>query len=496
MELVLALDAGTTGVRCVAYGPRLEVVASSHRELPQHFPSPGWVEHDARDIARLSLETMSELAQVLLSQGHEIIVVGLTNQRETTIGFSRATGELCHRAIVWQDRRTTDDCELLRRGAHEDEIRKTTGLVLDPYFSGTKMKWLLEHTRLAQMDEPALATVDSYLVWILTGGVDGGVFRTEASNASRTMLMDLAGTHWSPEMSILLGVPTAMLATIIPSASHWGTIAASAVPELEGVPICGVLGDQQAALFGQACFQPGMVKATYGTGAFVLALAGDVSPPPQPGLISTVAWNLGQFGPTSYAYEGSAFVAGAAVQWMRDELGLIDKAEDLEALAHSVSDSGGVSFVPAFTGLGSPFWDADARGSLLGLTRGTSRGHIARAVLEAQAFQVRAMTDAFATAGVALHEVRADGGMAAMNSLMHLQACASRVRVRRSTSLEATARGVASLAGLEAGMWGSLEEISDLWTSDYDTSPDNDPALEVLYGRWLDSVRRSHAVLS
>ncbi len=491
MDIILALDAGTTGVRTVAVDATGAVTDSAYRELTQYFPAPGLVEHDPQEIARLALDTLTEVAQRALSHGHHIRALGITNQRETTIAFDRATGAVRHRALVWQDRRTTDHCAQLSAEGHLDEVRRVTGLVLDPYFSGTKMRWLRDHGALDGFAAPALGTVESYLVWTLTGGVDGGVFVTEPSNASRTMLLDLATLDWSPEMCRLLGVDHHLLADVRPSACHFGTIADGVLPELADVPITGILGDQQAALFGQACFSPGMVKATYGTGAFILANAGAHVPVIPEGLIATVAWDLGAFGPATYALEGSAFVAGAAIQWLRDELGLIERSEDIGPLAFSVSDAGGVSFVPAFTGLGSPFWRADARGVLSGLARGSSRAHVARAVVDAQAFQVRAMTDAFATAGVDLVELRADGGAAAMDEMLQLQATCSRLPVLRSASLEATARGAATIAGLEVGLWGGLDELEHAWSSSLRCEPGDPTFADMEYAQWLRAVARA-----
>ena len=491
MDLVLALDAGTTGVRTVAFDHEARVVDSSYRELRQHFPHPGEVEHDAAEIADLAVATLRDVATQARPAGHHVVAVGITNQRETTVAFDRESGHLPHRALVWQDRRTAPVCQELEAGGHAPLVRATTGLVLDPYFSATKMTWLLDQGVLDGAVAPALCTVDSWLLWWLSGGSDGGVFATEPSNASRTMLMDLETLDWSPAMTTLFGVPEEMLAPIRPSTSSFATISAEVVPELAGVTITGILGDQQAALFGQACFSPGVIKATYGTGAFVLANAGDVAPGVFDGLVTTVAWDLGAFGPATYAVEGSAFVAGAAVQWLRDELGFIATSDELEALATSVPDSAGALIVPAFTGLGSPFWRADAHGSVTGLSRGVGRGQLARALVEALAYQVRAMTDAFRDNGLDVHQLRADGGAAAMDLRLQLQATNSRREVLRSTSLEATARGAATLAGLEIGVWGSLEELAALWSSDRHFSPGDPLLVDAGYEAWLRAVQRA-----
>ena len=353
------------------------------------------------------------------------------------------------------------------------------------------MRWLMDHGAIEGFAQPALSTIDAFLLWTLTGGPQGGVFATEPSNASRTMLMDLATLTWSSEMSELLGVPLEYLPTIQPSAHHFGTIDATVIPELAEIPITAMLGDQQAALFGQACFSPGMVKATYGTGAFILANAGHAVPPLREGLVTTVAWDAGRHDVPTYAYEGSAFVAGAAIQWLRDELQIISSAPEVGPLAESVSDSGGVIFVPAFTGLGSPFWRSEARGVLMGLSTSTTKAHIARAVVEALAFQVRAMTEAFAEGGVALQELRADGGAAAMDLLLQLQATSSRLTVRRSRSLEATAQGAALMAGLEVGLWPSLESLAALWGSTFTAEPEDPTFTDLGYAAWLDATTRA-----
>jgi glycerol kinase len=491
VDLILALDAGTTGVRAVAFDKSVQIIDSSYRELTQYFPNPGEVEHDAHEIVELAIATLREVASRAQRAGHRVLSVGITNQRETTVAFDRENGQLSHRAIVWQDRRCAPTCEALEKQGHGPRVRATTGLVLDPYFSATKMKWLLDHGALDDATTPALATIDTWLLWSLSGGANGGAFVTEPSNASRTLLMDLKTRAWSSDMSRLFGVPGELLADIKPSAANFATISADLVPELLDVPITGILGDQQAALFGQACFAPGVVKATYGTGAFILANAGSAMPGVFEGLISTVAWDLGQFGPVTYAVEGSAFVAGAAVQWLRDEMGFFSNSSELEPLALSVADSAGAMFVPAFTGLGSPFWRSDARGSITGLSRGVGRGNIARALIEGLAYQVRAMTDAFANNGLALRELRADGGAAAMDLLMQLQATNSRLPVRRSTSLEATARGAATIAGLRVGMWQSTQELEGLWTSDKQFDPADTLFVDLGYAAWSRAVEHA-----
>jgi glycerol kinase len=488
VQLVLALDAGTTGVRTVAFGPDLAVIDESYRELTQYFPSPGEVEHDPVEIADLAITTLREVASNVQRAGHEVVALGFTNQRETTVGFDRENGEAFHRAIVWQDRRTASICHELETQGHGPRVRAVTGLVLDSYFSGTKMKWMLERGLADSAASPSFATIDTWLIWTLSGGVGGGAFVTEPSNASRTLLLDLETLEWSSEMMALLGVSRSMLADVRPSACTFAVVS-DIVPELVGVPITGVLGDQQSALFGQACFTPGLVKATYGTGAFILANTGVSIPPVVDGLITTVAWDLGAHGTRHYALEGSAFVAGAAVQWLRD-LGFIDESSELEALALSVENSAGVQFIPAFTGLGSPFWRPDARGAITGISRGVGKGEIARALVEALAYQVRAMTDAFRHGGVELKEVRCDGGAAAMDMLLQLQATNSRVDVVRSATLEATARGAASIAGLESGLFTSLDDLSKLWESQRHFAPLDPRFVDPGYDAWRAALER------
>ncbi|HUX05031.1 MAG TPA: glycerol kinase GlpK [Acidimicrobiales bacterium] len=491
MDVVLALDAGTTGVRCVAFDDSARALDSAYRELTQHFPSPGEIEHDAAEIAELAVATLREVATRSRHRGERVVALGITNQRETTVAFDRENAHLAHRALVWQDRRTAARCAQLELDGHGDQVRASTGLVLDAYFSATKMQWLLQRGVLDAASAPSLATVDTWLLWWLTGNVEGGAFATEPSNASRTMLMDLDTLDWSATMTSLFDVPRSMLADIRPSSANFGTVSAEVVPELAGVPITGILGDQQAALFGQACFETGVVKATYGTGAFVLTNAGDSAPGVFPGLLTSVAWDLGAFGPATYCVEGSAFVAGAAVQWLRDELGFVVNSDELESLATSVPDSAGAQFVPAFTGLGSPFWRSEARGAIMGLSRGVGRAQIARALVEALAYQVRAITDAFADAGVTLREMRADGGAAAMDLLMQLQATNSRLTVRRSRSLEATARGAATLAGLDIGLWGSLDELAALWEYERVFEPGDPLFIDAGYQAWRRALERA-----
>ena len=490
MDAIVALDAGTTSVRALAFGPDLEELASAGRPLHQSYPHPGEVEHDAAEIAAAAVATLEEVAAALAGSGHVPIAVGVTNQRETTVAFDRERPDPLAPAIVWQDRRTASACAQLRARGLEDQVRATTGLVLDPYFSATKMAWLLERGCLDGATTPALATVDSWLTWWLTGGPAGGVFTTEPSNASRTALMDLATREWSAPMAELFGVPTGLLAPLGASGRIVGYVERAVVPALGGLPIAAVLGDQQAALFGHAGYRPGMVKATYGTGAFVVANAGATPPAPLPGLLATVAWDLGPLGGVTYALEGSAFVAGAAIEWLTDAVGLLASPAELEPLAATVPDAGGVRFIPALAGLGSPYWRPDVRGAVMGLESATTRAHLARAVIDALAFQVRAITDTFVDAGLALADLRIDGGVARMDLLAQLQATLCQVPVSRGPASEATARGVAALAGLVTGVWGSLDELSGHWSAARTFAPAAPAGEAAAYDAWTRAVDR------
>ncbi|HWF14563.1 MAG TPA: glycerol kinase [Acidimicrobiales bacterium] len=507
MAKVVAIDAGTTGVRALVVDEQARVVDVAYRELTQYFPQPGWVEHDPAEIWEAVRATLAEVGGRLAQAEPRdaVAAMGITNQRETLVAFDRRTGQPLHRAIVWQDRRTAPLCAQLRADGHLPFVRATTGLVLDPYFSATKAAWLLEHGDLALAhDDPNLSfcTVDTWVLWHLTGGPHGGTYATDPSNASRTLLLDTATLAWSPELCDLFGVPAHTLPEVRPSAGRFGTAAlgdlgpASAV--LDAVPVSAILGDQQAALFGQACFEPGMVKVTYGTGSFALANAGPTRPPAPDGLIVSVAWDLGAhadaaLGPVAYALEGSAFVSGAAIQWLRDGLGIIATAAEVGPLAASVTDSGGVTFVPALTGLGSPQWDPDARGIITGLTRGAGRAQLARACVEAMAFQVRDMIDAMAAASsFPLSALRADGGAATMDLLLELQAEQSRMPVARPRALESTALGAATLAGLAEGVWSSLDELASLWAADTVFEPQLPVELaDATYAVWGRTVEKS-----
>jgi glycerol kinase len=487
---VVAIDAGTTGVRSRAVFTDDRPSLASHREFAQHFPRPGWVEHDAAEIWQAVQAT---LVDVLGRLDEPVAAIGVTNQRETVVAWDRRTGRPYHRAIVWQDRRTAARCDALADAGHLPLVRERTGLVLDPYFSGTKIEWLLTPEAdggggVPRSADLAVGTIDAWLVWNLSGGQ---VFATDTSNASRTMLYDIRTLTWSAELCELLSVPISALPEVRPSSGRLGlTAAGDGVPA--GIPLSGVAGDQQAALFGQTCFTPGSAKNTYGTGSFVLMNVGAECPPPTEGLLTTVAWTLSE-GTAAYALEGAIFVTGAAVQWLRDGLGMIASAAEVGPLAASVPDSGGVVLVPAFTGLGSPWWDPYARGTLAGITRGTTRAHLARAVVDAMAFQTRDVVEAMArAAGREIRELKVDGGASAMDMLLQLQADQLGVVVRRPVDQETTAVGAAHLAGLAEGVWGSLDELTDAWREDARFTPAADSAAaDAAHQTWLRGVERS-----
>jgi glycerol kinase len=489
MAAVIAIDAGTTGVRSFAVDESGTPLGYAYREFPQHFPRPGWVEHDADDIWDAVQATLAELCTSLDGAGHSIAAIGITDQRETVVAWDRRTGRPRHRAIVWQDRRTAARCDALADAGHLPLVRATTGLVLDPYFSATKAAWLLEDGGVADDADLALGTVDSWLLWQLT---DGAVHATEPSNASRTLLFDIRRLSWSDELCDLFHVPRSALPDVVPTSGRFGVTADGVAGVGGGVPISGVAGDQQAALFGQACFEPGTTKNTYGTGSFVLMNVGPTCPEPVEGLLTTVGWQLAD-GAVAYALEGAIFVTGAAIQWLRDGLGVIGAAAETGPLAATVDDTGGVYVVPAFTGLGSPYWDPYARGTIVGITRGTTRAHLARAVVEAMAYQTRDVVDAMTAASG--HEVlvlRADGGASAMDLLLQLQADQLQVPVARPVVQETTALGAAYLAGLAEGVWGSLDDVRSGWRLDVEMAPTVAPGVAgARYAGWKRAVERS-----
>jgi glycerol kinase len=466
-------------------------VSSSYREFTQFFPQPGWVEHDANEIWAAVQLVLTDLKSALDAADETIAAIGITDQRETIVAWDRSTGRPCHRAIVWQDRRTADYCAQLESDGALDLVRSTTGLVLDPYFSGTKAHWLFTEGGVTPDDSVAIGTIDSWLIWNLT---DGTTHVTDATNASRTMLFDIRSGEWSEELCELLGVPHHVLPQVVPSSGRVAVTASSCALG-PGIPISGIAGDQQASLFGQACFAPGMAKNTYGTGSFVLMNMGTECPAPVEGLLTTIAWSLPTESGASqltYAYEGAIFVTGSGVQWLRDGLQLIDDSSEITALASSVDSTDGVVVVPAFTGLGSPWWDPYARGTILGITRGTTAAHIARAMLESIALQTRDVVDAMTNAGgLALQSLRADGG-AASDFVLQLQADQLGVPVHRPTVAETTALGAAYLAGLAEGFWDSLDDIAENWAIDITIEPSSDRSMvELGHQQWLRAVARS-----
>lgn len=485
-EYLVAIDAGTTGVRSRAVPVDDGETVSAYREFTQHYPQPGWVEHDASEIWDAVTATLREVVERVGST--RIVAIGITNQRETAVAWDRTTGVPFGRAIVWQDRRTASRCDELAAAGHLDLVRQRTGLVLDPYFSGTKYEWLLTIGGVPADERLALGTVDSWIVWNLTGGA---CHVTDVSNASRTMLFDIRRLDWDSELCDLLHVPPAALPAVVPSAGRCGvTTDRSGTPG--GIPISGIAGDQQAALFGQSCVQPGMAKNTYGTGSFALLNVGPDCPPPAEGMLTTVAWSLAD-GTVAYALEGAIFVTGAAVQWLRDGLGVIDRADEVGPLAATVPDNGGVYIVPAFTGLGSPWWDPYARGTVIGITRGTTKAHLARAVVEAMAYQTRDAVDAMVQAsGTPIMELRVDGGASAMDEMLQFQADLLGVSVSRPTDHETTALGAAFLAGLAEGVFADLDAVAERWTLDATFQPNDDrESVDAAHATWLRAVERA-----
>ena len=515
MRYILSLDQGTTSSRAMLFDHSGSVVASEQAEFAQIFPQPGWVEHDALEIWQSQLKTAQKcldkvqnkpLAQLLQGQvapnyvaniASEIGAIGITNQRETTVLWDRQTGQPLANAIVWQDRRTAARCSELHLAGHAALIQQKTGLVLDAYFSATKLAWLLDNVPGARdkADKGLLAfgTMDSWLIWNLTGGPLGGVHVTDVSNASRTLLFNIHTLAWDDELLALFNIAPSVLPKVVASSGVAGHSAAALFGA--SLPIAGIAGDQQAATFGQACLTPGMAKNTYGTGCFMLMNTGSKSVASAHKLLSTVGWQLGAAAPATYCLEGSVFMGGATIQWLRDGLHIIDSAAEVQALAETVANSGDVYLVPAFTGLGTPHWDPYARGAMLGITRGTTAGHIARAALEAIALQ---STDVFAAmsqdAGVGLKELRVDGGASANDLLMQMQADYSGVPVVRPKVLETTALGAAYLAGLAVGFWSDLDEIASQWQMDRRFEPQISPDESAAkLARWHKAVARAKA---
>ena len=488
--MILALDQGTTSSRAIVFDQDGSIRGTGQREFRQIFPQAGWVEHDPEEIWRTQLEVAQGALKDAGLKASDIAAIGITNQRETTVLWERRTGKPIHNAIVWQDRRTSGFCDQLKRDGHAELIKRKSGLVIDAYFSGSKLRWLLDHVPgardRARRGELAFGTVDTWLMWNLTGGK---LHVTDTSNASRTMLFGLAAGAWDEELLRTLDVPREVLPEVHGSSEVYG----ESSPELFGGPIriAGIAGDQQAALFGQNCFERGMAKNTYGTGCFMLMNIGPEPTPSKHELLTTAAWTVQR--QTEYALEGSVFIGGAVVQWLRDGLGIIKSSGDIEALAGSVADSGDVYLVPAFAGLGAPHWDQYARGTITGLTRGTTAAHLARAALEGIAFQVADVLEVMREdSGINLNELRVDGGAAANNLLMQFQADILGVPVVRPKVTETTALGAAFLAGLAVGYWKSKEEIRRLWQRDRTFEPQLKEA-EAAYrrGRWSEALKRS-----
>ena len=482
---VLAIDVGTTGVTAMVVGEDAAVRSRGYQEFPQHFPRPGWVEHEPEEIWQAVLASCREALR-----DQTVRCVGVTVQRETAVLWDRSSLAAPRRAIVWQDRRTTGVCDRLRDAGHERRVAELTGLRLDPYFTATKLAWLAEHDPRSwegvQSGATVVGTVDSYVVARLTGGRR---HVSDAGNASRTLLLDLRTGAWSDELCELFGVPRAALPEVVPSYGEVGRTDPAAFLGLD-LPVAGIAGDQQSALFGQGCFSPGRSKCTYGTGSFVLVNTGD-APVLSERLLTTVAW-MHPDGRLDYALEGAVFVTGAAVQWLRDGLQLLGTAAEVESLARTVPDSGGVVFVPALTGLGAPHWDPDARGTVLGITRGTTRAHLARATLDAIAFEVRDVVDAMtAEAGLEVPSLQVDGGASANDLLCQTQADQLGVPVARPEVTETTALGAAFLAGLGTGVWSSTDELADTWRLDREFAPADGVRDDGRYARWLTAVERS-----
>ena len=492
MSYILSLDQGTTSSRAIVFDQHGSILGVAQQEFEQIFPQPGWVEHNALEIWETQIRVLTDVIKDAKLTAKEIAAIGITNQRETTVVWERETGQPIHNAIVWQDRRTAARCDELKAAGHTPIFREKTGLVLDAYFSGTKVQWILDHIegarQRAQAGELAFGTIDSWLVWNLT---DGRVHVTDASNASRTLLFNIHTGNWDDQLLKLLNVPGNMLPEVRASSEVYGQTSDSL--SLPGVPIAGIAGDQQAALFGQMCAEKGMVKNTFGTGCFMLMNTGSQAVESKNNLLTTVAWKIGD--QTEYALEGSVFIAGAAVQWLRDGLELFESASDIEALAAKVPDSGGVYFVPAFAGLGAPHWDPYARGLIVGLTRGTTKAHFARAALEGIAYQVSDVLEAMQSdAEIGLTELRVDGGASANNLLMQFQADLLGVPVVRPRVLETTALGVAYLAGLAVGYWQDRDEIAQQWQVDRKftrTMPEQQVA--ALKRGWQKALGRSNA---
>jgi glycerol kinase len=489
-KFILAVDQGTTSSRAIVFDTEGRIRGMDQKEFRQIFPRPGWVEHDPREIWNSQFQVMRDAIQEAGLWARDVAAIGITNQRETALIWDRKTGTPVSNAIVWQDRRTASTCDELKAAGKEEIVRNKTGLVIDAYFSATKWKWILDHVpgvrKKAENGELAAGTVDTWLIWNLT---KGAVHVTDVTNASRTMLFNIHTLAWDQELLEMFGIPASILPEVKSSSEVYGVTAEGVLPV--SIPIAGIAGDQQAATFGQMCLSPGSVKNTYGTGCFILCNTGEVPVHSKNNLITTVAWQTG--GKTTYALEGSIFIAGAVIQWLRDGLGLIKESSDVEPLAAGVEDNGGVFFVPAFTGLGAPHWDPYARGMIAGITRGVTAGHLARAALESIAFQVfdviRAMED---DTGISISELKVDGGAVINNLLMQIQADILGIPVIRPRTIETTALGAAYLAGLAVGYWSGKEEIMDQWEIDRTFQSEIDAASrQKLLEGWRKAVSRA-----
>ncbi|MEG1868726.1 MAG: glycerol kinase GlpK [Clostridiales bacterium] len=489
-KYIMALDQGTTSSRCIIFDKKGKIIAKAQKEFKQHYPKPGWVEHDAIDIWSTQIGVAHEALQHGGLSSKNITAIGITNQRETTVVWDKATGEPIAPAIVWQCRRTAKYCEQLITDGYNDMVREKTGLLIDAYFSGTKIKWILENTpgamEKAKKGELLFGTIDTWLVWKLT---KGKVHCTDYSNASRTMLFNINTLEWDKDLLKLLGIPIAMMPNPMPSSYYYG----DTDPEIFGgsIPIGGIAGDQQAALFGQTCFEKGMAKNTYGTGCFLLLNTGEKPVYSHHGLLTTIAW--GYNGKVNYALEGSVFIAGAALQWLRDEMHLIDNAADSEDLAAKVPNTAGVYFVPAFVGMGAPYWDSDARGIITGLTRGCNKNHIVRAALESLAYQTNDVLKAMIEdSHLDLIALKVDGGASANNFLLQFQSDIINTKVERPRCIETTALGAAYLGGLALGYWEDLQEISENWQIDKSYQPNisTETRENLIYG-WTKAVKKA-----
>ena len=491
---VLAVDQGTTSSRAILFDKLGNIVSMAQYPITQHYPSPGWVEHDPMEILSTELLAMEEVYEKSGLSPTDIAAIGITNQRETTIIWDKATGKPVSNAIVWQCRRTAGICETLKADGLSEMVLQKTGLLIDPYFSGTKIRWILDQDptlqRRAEQGELLFGNVESWLIWNLTGGA---AHVTDYSNASRTMLFDIDKLCWDEELCSILNIPLCMLPTPVPSSMVYGTVspAVRGLSALAGTPIAGSIGDQPAALFGQGCFQPGQAKNTYGTGCFTLLNIGSQSARSHQGMVTSVGWSLG--GKVSYAIEGSAFNAGSAIQWLRDECKIIAAAHECDILAETLSHNDGVYFVPAFTGLGAPYWDTGARGSFFGMTRGTGKAHMCRAVLESIAYEVMDLVTTMETeSGTRLRELRVDGGASVSDFMMQFQADLLDLNVIRPTMVETTAAGAAFMAGLATGVWSGTEELSKLQVTDRIFRPDMAPELrQTLAHNWHTAVELS-----